>query len=62
MNGQGESRGEVTVAGRAEGKVKVTELRMKARPVPARPVSRAKAEGAARFMQQKTATRESPCW
>ena len=37
MNGQGESRWGVTVAGRAEGKVKVTESRIKARPVPARP-------------------------
>ena len=62
MNGQGESRWGVTVAGRAEGKVKVTESRIKARPVPARPVSRAKAEGAARFMQQKTATSDIPCW
>lgn len=62
MNGQGESRGGVTVAGRAEGKVKVTELRMKARPVPARPVSRAKAEGDTRFMQEQTATSESSSW
>ena len=49
MNGQGESRWGVTVAGRAEGKVKVTELRMKARPVLARLVSRAESRGSRAF-------------